>query len=93
MVARGLQVFITTKKHGKGPRYVNACSATLPRPTNYTPELTLHAKTCLERIYRKGPAYKKAGVMLYELTAEEPGQGHRSPRYTTRWSELPVARI
>jgi DNA polymerase V len=30
----------------------------------------------LERIYRSGFGYKKAGVMLFDLTAERPEQGH-----------------
>jgi DNA polymerase V len=136
-VARGLQVFITTKRFGKGPHYSNGASATLPRPTSYTPELARAARELLGRIYRRGYGYKKAGVMLFDLTAERPEQGHlfieadptegalmeavdqvnqaygrrsvqlagaglnrawamqrrmTSPAYTTRWSDLPVAR-
>lgn len=76
LVARGLQVFITTKRFGRGPYYSNGASATLPRPTCYTPELAGAARELLARIYRPGYGYKKAGVMLYELTAEVPEQGH-----------------
>jgi DNA polymerase V len=76
LVARGLQVFITTKRLGKGPHYGRAASATLPRPTHYTPELARAARELLGRIYRPGYGYKKAGVMLYDLTAEVPEQGH-----------------
>jgi DNA polymerase V len=32
--------------------------------TAYTPELARYAEGLLERIYRKGPAYRKVGVLL-----------------------------
>ena len=76
LVAQGLQVFITTKRFGKGPYYSNGASATLPRPTNYTPELAQAARELLGRVYRPGYGYKKAGVMLFDLSAEEPEQRH-----------------
>ncbi len=76
LVGRGMQVFITTRHYGRGPHYANACSAELPRPTNFTPELTKAAKELLGRIYREGYGYKKAGVMLFDLSAEVPEQGH-----------------
>ena len=60
----------------QGPCYSNGASATLPRPTSYTPELAEAARALLSRIYRPGHGYKKAGVMLYGLTAERPEQGH-----------------
>jgi DNA polymerase V len=76
LVARGLQVFIRADRFGRGPYYSNGASATLPRPTHYTPELAHAARALLERIYRPGYGYKKAGVMLFDLTAERPEQGH-----------------
>lgn len=135
--ATALQVFITTKHYTKGPQYSNAVGVTLPRATSYTPELIQAALTCLDRIYRPGYAYKKAGVLCTDLVPHHPEQGHlflrrdprhdalmaavdringrfgrqavfvarcgirrpwamhqtrRSPCYTTRWSDLPVAR-
>lgn len=137
LVARGMQVFCATPRYGEGPHYSNGASATLPRPTSYTPELVGAAKKLLGRIYREGFGYKKAGVMLYDLRADVPEQGHlflksdpreqalmaacdrinqrfgrhavrlaasglrrawemqrrrTSPRYTTRWDELPVVK-
>jgi DNA polymerase V len=76
LVARGLQVFIRADRFGRGPYYSNGASATLPRPTHYTPELSQAARVLLGRIYRPGFGYKKAGVMLFDLTAERPEQGH-----------------
>lgn len=76
LVARGLQVYITTRHFGKGPHYSNTAAAALPRPTSYTPELTKAAKKLLGRIYRRGYPYRKAGVTCYDLRTEDPEQGH-----------------
>lgn len=136
--ARGLRVFITTKRFGDRPHYGNAAGGLLPCHTSSTTRLGRAARRLLDTIYRSGYGYKKAGVMLYALRpAETPKQEHlfdggtpseagalmeavdavndrygrgtlrlagsglgrdwsmqqtrRSPRYTTRWDELPVA--
>jgi len=39
-------------------------SMDIPSATSYTPELIGYAKALLERVYKKGPAYRKVGVML-----------------------------
>lgn len=59
-----LTVFITTKPYGRGPHYASSHAATLPEPTAYTPALIQAVHRCLDRIYRSGYRYKKAGVML-----------------------------
>lgn len=139
LVAGHLEVFITTKRFGDPPHYSNAASGTLRPVTHHTPLLLRHARRLLQVIYREGPAYKKAGVVLQPLRPETPRPGHlfgspvpedaslmdavdhlnremgrgtvgfaaagvrgergcamkrerRSPHYTTRWSDLPVAR-
>ncbi|HMB93376.1 MAG TPA: Y-family DNA polymerase [Rhodothermales bacterium] len=132
-----LTVFITTKDFGKGPHYTNSRTATLPEPTAYTPLLIRYAEACLEKIYRPGYRYRKAGVMLTAIQPKGSTQAHlfesadhsvngalmevvdeingrwgrgtvffaasgtkqawamkqvqRSPRYTTRWEEVPDA--
>lgn len=134
-IAATLTVFITTKHFGKGPHYTNSFAVTLPEPTAYTPLLIRYALQGLQRIYRPGYRYKKAGVMLtgiqpattqqvslfhparhtensqvmkiVDALNERYGRGTiffaaagakqpwamqqvlRSPRYTTRWDELP----
>jgi DNA polymerase V len=136
-VARGIRVFITTKRFGPPPHYANAAAGTLDEHTAASGPFS-HASRCLlEAIYREGPGYKKAGVMLYDIRPARPkqeslfgrcteadealmdavdrinatyGRGtiglasagcrgnrtwtmkreNRSPRYTTRWDELPV---
>jgi DNA polymerase V len=137
-VCRTLTVFVTTKSFGRGPHYSNSYAVTFPESTAYTPSLIRYAHRGLERIYRAGYRYRKAGVILTGIQPEEAvqrdlfarrdhardqalmaavdavndrwgrnavffaasgvrrpwamHQGQRSPRYTTRWDELPVVR-
>lgn len=75
LVAHVLQVFITTGGRGKGPHYTRTCAVSLPRATNFSPELVKAALVCLERIFKEDYRYKKAGVVLLELAPEDPEQG------------------
>ncbi len=50
------------------PQYFNTAHRTLPEPTADTMTLTTVACDALCSIYRKDYAYKKAGVMINELT-------------------------
>lgn len=63
-VCQSVLVFISTKHYGNGPHYTNSFSTTLPEATAYTPSLIRSAWAALEKIFRHGFAYKKAGVML-----------------------------
>lgn len=76
LVAGRLQVFITTKSFGDPPHYANAASGPLRPATHHTPVLLREARRQLRTIYRKGPAYKKAGITLQDLRPETPRQGH-----------------
>lgn len=58
--ARFLQVFTSRS---------SACS-TLPLATDHNPLLMAHARRLLHRIYREGEIYKKAGVLLSDITAD-----------------------
>ncbi|NBC16497.1 MAG: DUF4113 domain-containing protein [Bacteroidetes bacterium] len=138
-VAGALYVFVTTKRFGPGPHYRNHATVTLPVPTAYTPTLVREALRGLDGIWKAGIRYKKAGVMVQDVTpaAQVQGdlfasagqaqdaslmavmdavnatygrgtlalastgtkrkdwhrkEGHRSPRYTTRWDELAEVR-
>ena len=139
LVAGNVAVFITTGRFAGGERrYANGATIAFPGPTSHGGEIIRVALGGLERIYRPGYRYKKAGVMLLDLAAEDrqqpdlfapparrrdrrvmealdeinrnlgpgtirygwpgAGQGWRmrqrrlSPGYTTRWTDLPVAR-
>ena len=45
-----------------------SCHVNLPNPTDFTPDIIAAAKEGLKRIYRLGYAYKKAGVLLADLS-------------------------
>ena len=75
LAAGALAVFVSTGRFGGAPQYINNAVIALPVATNYTPELIAGARRGVERIYREGFRYKKAGVMLLDLVPAAPAQG------------------
>ena len=68
LVATGLTVFVHTNRFRKNaPQYSNAAGFTFPDLTADTPDILAAMRAGLERIYRPGFAYKKAGVLLTGL--------------------------
>ena len=68
-VAAGVYVFLQTnpyKIHTK--QYANSASTLLVAATDHTGLITTAALKCLRRIYKKGYLYKKAGIMLLDLS-------------------------
>ncbi|MDG1837254.1 MAG: Y-family DNA polymerase [Phycisphaerales bacterium] len=135
-VAGRLAVFIQTNRFRKDlPQYCVSGSCELLPPTNTTPVILKEAAAIGHGLWKEGFQYKKAGVMLSEISFGETQstlfsdrdhehdaklmqvmdlinvkmgsdtlhpaasgvdrrswsmqQGSRSPRYTTRWDELP----
>jgi DNA polymerase V len=75
-VAGLLSVYITTNVYSKKPQYAKTAIVALIPPTDCDHELikvTLHA---LERIYKPGYRYIKAGVILSQLTPASQQQLH-----------------
>lgn len=67
--AQSLMVFIHTNNFREDlPQYFQNCVLKLPVPTNSTPEIVHYALTALRNIYRKGYQYKKAGVIIMEIS-------------------------
>ncbi|MCS3660103.1 Y-family DNA polymerase [Salinibacter ruber] len=138
LVAKGIKVFISTKRFGDPPYYSNGVAASLGAHTARAAPFLRASRRLLEPIYRDGYGYKKAGVCLYDIHPSRPHQESlfgrrrpededlmdavdrinqtygketvglaaaglpgerswtmkrqkRSPRYTTRWDELPIA--
>ncbi len=138
-LAGEIQVFIRTSPfHPDAPQYSGALQLRLPAPTDDTLRLVKAARFLLQRLYRPGFLYQKAGILLSALQPArtqqgqlfgpaEDGrrarlmtvmdtlnrelgtdtlvlagagiergwrmqQGKRSPRYTTHWAEIPLAR-
>lgn len=137
-----MAVHIRTSRHENARFYDQTVQLRFPAPTADSLSLINAAMSGLERIYRPGFGYAKAGVMLFDLEAEDRLQGsllvpenaerrqrrerlmasldainrrfgrdavafgaqglgeapwhmrreHCSPRLTTDWKELPLAR-
>lgn len=73
--AGALHVFISTSPHRPGePQHSPSITLPLARPTADTRALIGAALLALERLYRPGFNYVKAGAMLVELQPEGAGQ-------------------
>lgn len=64
-----LRVFIHTSLFAPNPFY-SSKGMPLEIATSYTPDLIATAHYLLERIYKSGPAYTKAGIMLENLVPD-----------------------
>lgn len=75
--AQSLMVFIHTNNFREDlPQYFKNCVIKLPVPTNSTPEIVHYALAALRNIYRKGYHYKKAGVIIMDITPDRAIQGN-----------------
>jgi DNA polymerase V len=62
-------VFVATNYFKKDmPQYYNSKVVNLPVPTSSTIEIVHHARLGLEQIFRQGYQYKKAGVIITEIS-------------------------
>ena len=72
LLATRIEVFLQTNRFRKDdPQYCPVIGITLDRPTNSTAELMAQARELLHRIYRSGYRYKKTGIQLVHLVAED----------------------
>lgn len=71
LAAGVVTVFITTSRFSADSQYSNSATSELADSTDSTEELLRWSLKGLERIYRPGYRYKKAGVMLNRLTPAE----------------------
>ena len=72
LLATRVQVFLCTNRLRPDERqYHPALGVSLPSPTASTADLMAAAGRLLERIYRRGYRYKKAGVMLAPLVSAD----------------------
>lgn len=75
LLATGVHVFLTTNPFStKKPQHQAGAQASLPSPTNHTPDLIAVALRLLRGIFQPGHHYKKTGIFLPELIAEEDRQ-------------------
>ena len=72
LVASYISTFIETNRFKpEDPQYGNSAGWNLPEPTAYSPELIRYAIANLERIYKQGYRYKRAGVVLMGLVPQD----------------------
>ncbi|OHB55176.1 MAG: hypothetical protein A2173_00405 [Planctomycetes bacterium RBG_13_44_8b] len=67
---------MTSRFVNKRKRYFNSQLVSFPTPTNYTPEMIDYAAKAVERLYREGFQYNKAGVILGGLVPQANVQGN-----------------
>ncbi|SIQ99447.1 translesion error-prone DNA polymerase V subunit UmuC [Aquipseudomonas alcaligenes] len=66
-LANCVQVFARTSPFGRGEPFSGARIIAMPYPTSDTRDIAQAALRGLRSIYRPGPAYRKAGVMLTQF--------------------------
>ncbi len=71
LCASTIMVFLTTNSYQKLPQYSAGFSATFPTPTNNSTEMIRYAKETVQKIYKSGYQYKKAGVVVAGLIPED----------------------
>jgi DNA polymerase V len=71
-----IQVFLQTNRFRKDlPQYMPSMAVPLPYPTNDSLEVNRWASALCERMFKPGYQYKKAGVMLSEISPVTHQQG------------------
>ena len=77
MAAGAMTVYVMTSRFvNPRKRYFNSRGVYFPVATNYTPELIEYATGAIERLYKKGFLYAKAGLILGDLVPEGRVQGN-----------------
>ena len=70
--AHSIHVFIYTNRFKEdAPQYSGNMTIPLPQASSYTPTMIKHAMQGLERVYKPGYKYNKAGVMMTELVPQD----------------------
>jgi len=71
-----IQVFLQTNRFRKDlPQYMPSLAVPLPTPTNDSLEVNRWAAYLCERMFKQGYHYKKAGIMLSEISPVTQRQG------------------
>lgn len=91
LAAAHLTVFISTSQFRQDPEeiYSAAASWRLPFPTSYTPALVGAARELIERVYKPGFVYHKAGVFLTDIVAD----AERQQSLMLRIDDVPRMRL
>ncbi len=93
LIASHIYVFIHTNRFNQDARYANGIKTRLPIPTAYTPMLIATAHSLLERIFKPGYKYWKAGVMCFNLLPETAVQQNLFQTYNTNRMQLAMQAV
>jgi len=75
-VAHSITVFAHSNKFSNAPRYFRSATASLSVASNYTPDLVKLATALATQVFNKDVSFKKAGVILHQLTSQTTIQQH-----------------
>jgi len=76
LIAGGIEVHIRTSRHVEQEHFYGAADqVSFLKATADTGVMLNAARRIMDRIFRQGPAYAKAGVMLYDLAPRSRRQG------------------
>jgi len=75
LAASVVTVFIQTNRFSAEAQYANSVTLEMVYPSDSTQELHRHAAGALQRIYRRGYEYRKAGVMMSGMVPVEQTTG------------------
>jgi len=86
----GIQIFVTTNPHKNEPQYSNAVYSRLSMPTANTSTMIKIAHHLLEKIYKPGYRYLKAGVILFDIIDESlsPNNLFKTPYHLSKEYDL-----
>ena len=77
LAAGAMTVYVMTSRFVEPrKRYFNSRGVNFPTATNYTPELIEYATRMVERLYKKGFLYTKAGLILGDIVPQGRVQGN-----------------
>lgn len=79
-LAYHIMVFVVYRHYDDPQRFYRATNIELPVATAYTPDLIAAAAQCLKKLYHSGLLYKKAGVIVSNLIADDALQMHTHER-------------
>ncbi len=77
-IASNISIFVCFRNYQDNDRYYKFLNYTLPIASNYTPDFIKAATGCVEKIFRQGIIYKKAGIIINDLIPHDFIQMHTS---------------
>lgn len=74
LLASHVSAFVLYRRPSDTERSYMSASIALSEPSNYSPTIISAAKACIDKLFIPGLIYKKAGIMLNDLSSAEQAQ-------------------